>query len=213
MPIVTILLIILWSSADSRSNFYTAAACTISDREFTVVFLSEPPYVLDNSLKTDNGFIYDYVKAALGHCFEQYGCKTKDVIWKNVATQYDLSAYVLNGTADIAIPIAPSLSASLAEEWEKSGNDRVTLVGVLKSPGLAMVIDYSACKDQIASKTTATILSAWPICAVMLLLAGISGISIWSLVSELDTVLNGSRKGCISGHVPSRSCWDRFDAP
>ena len=88
----------------------------------------------------------------------------------------------------------------------------MTLVGVLKSPGLAMVIDYSACKDQIASKTTATILSAWPICAAMLLLAGISGISIWALVSELDTVLSGSGEGCISGHVPSRS-WDRFDAP
>lgn len=212
MPIVTILLIILWSSADSRSNFYTDAACTISDRDFTVVFLSEPPYVLDNSLKIGNGFIYDYVKAALDRCFTQYRCNTKNIIWKKVATQYDSSAYVLNGTADIAIPIAPSLSASLDEEWEKSGNDRVTLVGVLKSPGLAMVIDYSACKDQIASKTTATILSAWPICAAMLLLAGISGISIWALVSELDTVLSGSGEGCISGHVPSRS-WDRFDAP
>ena len=190
MPIVTILLIILWNSSDSRSNFYTAAACTISDTDFTVVFLSEPPYVLDNSLRFGNGFVYDYVKAALAHCFAQYRCNTKNIAWKKVSTQYDLSAYVLNGTVDIAIPIAPSLSASLAEEWEKSGNDRVTLVEVLKSPGLAMIIDYSACKDRIGSKTTAIILSAWPICAAMLLLAGISGISIWALVSELDTVLS-----------------------
>jgi len=82
------------------------------------------------------------------------------------------------------MPITPSLSSSLTEELRNSRFTGVTLVTVVKSPGLALVIDYHACKMKTEKLTTSTILSAWPVGAVILLLAGISGISIWALESS-----------------------------
>jgi len=173
--------IILSTFADCRSSELTSEVCS----NFKVVFQNKPPYAIanspGNSTKDNDGLLYDFVKAGLARCFRQYNCNTKKVVWKEVSSEDGLSSSILNETADSAFPISPSLSSSLTEELEDSNSDHVTLVGVVKSPGLAMVIDYNACKKRVEKLTITTILSAWPVCAVMLLLAGISGISIWAL--------------------------------
>lgn len=165
----------------------TSATEICPKSNFTVAFLHDPPYVKSsspiNSTKK-NGLLYDFVQSGLNHCFHQYNCDTKAIDWRAVFSEDRLSSVILDAKADVAIPITPSLSSSLTEELTNSRNHDVTLVTVVKSPGLAMVIDYHACKMKIEKLTTSTILSAWPVCAVMLLLAGISGISIWALVSD-----------------------------
>ena len=103
--------------------------------------------------------------------------------WREIFSEDRLSSDILHETADIAMSITPSFSSSLTEELRDSKSNCVTLVTVVKSPGLALVIDYHACKMKTEKLTTSTILSAWPVGAVILLLAGISGISIWALVS------------------------------
>ena len=182
LVILALLVIFLFNSADSRSKAFTSAFCSVSDPDLTVVFLNEPPYVIAKSTKYGNGLIYDFVRAGLARCFHQYNCNAKNVFWKGVSSQDELSSHILNGTAEIGIAIATSVLSTLTEELEGL-DDRVTLIKVLTSPGLAMVIDYNVCKKKIESNTTKTIMSAWPIGAVMLLLAGISGIFIWALVS------------------------------
>ena len=171
----------------SRSSAMNWAIGLKANSNFKVVFQKEPPYVIAkrsrNGTKDRNGLLYDLVETGLVHCFRQYDCNTKNIRWKEVSTEDNLSSSILNETADIAFPIAPSLSSSLTQELEESHDYNVTLVGAFNSPGLAMVIDYNSCKKKIQKLTTDTILSAWPICAVMLLLAAISGISVWALVS------------------------------
>lgn len=185
MVIFTFFVIFLSTFADCRSSKLTSEVCS----NFKVVFQNKPPYAIanspGNSTKDNDGLLYDFVKAGLARCFRQYNCNTKKIVWKEVSSEDGLSSSILNETADSAFPISPSLSSSLTEALEDSNSDHVTLVGVVKSPGLAMVIDYNACKKRVEKLTITTILSAWPVCAVMLLLAGISGISIWALVSGL----------------------------
>ena len=184
--------VFLSTSTESRSSASASAVCPVSiaNANLIAVFQNLPPYVIDNDRgnsqsKYRNGLIYDFVKGGLGHCFKQYNCNTKEVVWKGVFSEDDLSGAIVSETAVVAIPIAPSLSSSVTDKLEDSQKQHVTLMGVLISPGLAMVIDYNACKKRIEKLTTSTILSAWPICAVMLLLAGISGISVWVLVSTV----------------------------
>ena len=156
--------------------------CPKSSSNFTVAFRHDPPYVKVNGTKW-KGLLYDFVQWGLIRCFHQYSCNTKAIHWKEIFSEDRLSAVVLDETTDIAIPITPSLSSSLTEELRNSRFTGVTLVTAVKSPGLALVIDYHACKMKTEKLTTSTILSAWPVGAVILLLAGISGISIWALVS------------------------------
>ena len=155
--------------------------CPKSSSNFTVAFRQDPPYVKVIGTKR-KGLLYDFIQWGLIRCFHQYSCNTKVIHWKEIFSEDRLSSVVLDKTADIAMPITPSLS-SLTEELRNSRFTDVTLVAVVKSPGLALVIDYQACKMKIEKLTTSTILSAWPVGAVILLLAGISGISIWALVS------------------------------
>ena len=155
--------------------------CPKSSSNFTVAFRQDPPYVKVIGTKR-RGLLYDFIQWGLIRCFHQYSCNTKAIHWKEIFSEDRLSSVVLDKTADIAMPITPSLS-SLTEELRNSRFTDVTLVAVVKSPGLALVIDYQACKMKIEKLTTSTILSAWPVGAVILLLAGISGISIWALVS------------------------------
>lgn len=158
--------------------------CPNFGSNFTVAFLHDPPYAKANSTKR-HGLLYDFVQAGLGRCFRHYSCNMKTIHWREVFSEETLSTLTLDENTDIAIPITSSLYSSLTEELAaNSRNTRVTLVTVVKSPGLALVIDYYACKMRIEKMTTDTILSAWPVCAVILLLAGISGISIWALVSH-----------------------------
>lgn len=175
----------LYAAADVISTKSTLDDCPKLSSNFTVAFLHDPPYVKANSTKR-HGLLYDFVVARLGHCFRQYYCNTKVIHWREVFSEDRLSSVILDKQADIAVPITPSLSSSLTEELTESKNNSVRLVTVVKSPGLALVIDYHACKMKIEKLTTNTILSAWPVVAVILLLAGISGISIWALVSVYD---------------------------
>lgn len=162
--------------------------CPKSSSNFTVAFRHDPPYVKVNGTKW-KGLFYDFVQWGLIRCFHQYSCNTKAIHWKEIFSADRLSSVVLDKTTDIAMPITPSLSSSLTEELRNSRFTGVTLVTVVKSPGLVLVIDYHACKMKTEKLTTSTILSAWPVGAVILLLAGISGISIWALVSTSDSFI------------------------
>lgn len=168
-------------SAGVTSTGAIIDVCPKSSSNFTVAFRHDPPYVKVIGTKW-KGLLYDFIQWGLIRCFHQYSCNTKAIHWKEISSEDDLSSGVLDKKTDIAMPITPSLS-SLTEELKNSRFTGVTLVTVVKSPGLALVIDYHACKMKIEKLTTRTILSAWPVGAVILLLAGISGISIWALVS------------------------------
>lgn len=157
--------------------------CPNFGSNLTIAFLHDPPYAKANSTKR-HGLLYDFVQAGLGRCFRHYSCNMKTIHWREVFSEETLSTLTLDENTDIAIPITSSLYSSLTDKLTNSRNTNVTLVTVVKSPGLALVIDYYACKMRIEKMTTDTILSAWPVCAVILLLAGISGISIWALVSH-----------------------------
>ena len=145
-----------------------------------VFYQNEPPFQKE-SYRDRCGLLCDLVKAGLNHCFGRHNCNTS-AVWTEVSSLDEFWTFIANETVDIALPIDPYISSSLAEKLMESRGDNVTLIPVLKSPGLAMVIDYNVCKNKVQQLTTNTILSTWPICAVMLLLAGISGISIWALV-------------------------------
>ncbi|KAL9981362.1 hypothetical protein ACROYT_G010055, partial [Oculina patagonica] len=175
----------LCTAANVTATRSTLDVCPKLSANFTVAFLHDPPYVKANSTKR-HGLLYDFVEAGLGHCFRQYHCNTKAIHWREVFSEDHLSSVILDKQADIAVPITPSLSSSLTEELTDLKNNSVTLVTVVKSPGLALVIDYHACKMKIEELTTSTILSAWPVVAVILLLAGISGISIWALETSTN---------------------------
>lgn len=158
--------------------------CAKLSSNFTVAFLPDPPYVLKTDSKNRHGLLYDFVQAGIGHCLRQHGCNSKATThWREINSEDSLSSVILEEKADIAVSIAPCLGSSLNEELTTSNNNKVTLVNVVKSPGPALVIDYDACKKKIMQVTTDTILSAWPVVAIVLLLAGISGIAIWALVS------------------------------
>ena len=174
-------------SAGVTSTWGIIEVCPKSSSNFTVAFRHDPPYVNVNGTKW-KGLLYDFVQWGLIRCFHQYSCNTKAIHWKEIFSEDRLSSVVLDKTTDIAMPITPSLS-SLTEELRNSRFTGVRLVTVVKSPGLALVIDYNACKMKTERLTTSTILSAWPVGAVILLLAGISGISMWALVSASDSFI------------------------
>lgn len=169
--------------------------CPISSTNFSAAFLHNPPYVKADRTKW-HGLIYDFVQAGLIRCFRRYSCNMTKMHWREVFSEEKLSSLTLEEETDIAIPITPSLFSSLTEELSTSRDWRVTLVTIVESPGFALVIDYDACKTKIEKIITYTILSAWPVCAVILLLAGISGISIWALVRNWSLFISrgGERK-------------------
>lgn len=179
----SVMLLYTWASCEARAFSYTT--CSKANSNFRVVLQNLPPYVIPESWrKNRSGLLHDFVHGSLIYCFRQHNCNKTKITQNKVLKQDDLISSIHNETADIAFPIEPSLPSLPTEGMEASFIDSVTLVGVIKSPGFAMVIDYNACKEKVEKLTTDTILSAWPICAAMLLLAGISGISIWALVSN-----------------------------
>ena len=164
----------------SASSTLGTSVCLTAKSDMKVLYRKEPPFRKD-SFRDRCGLLCDLVKAGLTHCFGRRNCITSTV-WTEVSSQDEFWTYIANETVDLALPIDPYISSSLAEKLLDSYGDNITLIPVLKSPGFAMVIDYSVCKNRVQHVTINTILSTWPICAVMLLLAGISGIFIWALV-------------------------------
>lgn len=165
----------------SASSTLGTSVCLTAKSDMKVLYRKEPPFQKD-SFRDRCGLLCDLVKAGLNHCFEHRNCITSTV-WTEVSSKDEFWTYIANETVDIALPIDPYISSPLAEKLlDSNGDNNITLIPVLKSPGLAMVIDYSVCKNRVQQLTTNTILSTWPICAAMLLLAGISGIFIWALV-------------------------------
>ena len=172
------------SGHSTPSGSSNTPVCPKANSDLKVFFRDEPPFQnKNNNIRGRCGLLCDLVKDGLSHCFKRYNCNATNTVWRGVSSQDDLWWSIVNETADIALPVNPSLSSSLTDKMADSHNENITLITVLKSPGLAVLIDYNVCKNRIQKLTTNTILSAWPICVVMLLLAGISGITIWALVS------------------------------
>ncbi|XP_068750231.1 uncharacterized protein [Montipora capricornis] len=170
------------SGHSTPSGSSNTPVCPKANSDLKVFFRDEPPFQNKNNNITGRcGLLCDLVRDGLSHCFKRYNCNATNTVWRGVSSQDDLWWSIVNETADIALPVNPSLSSSLTDKMADSHNENITLITVLKSPGLAVLIDYNVCKNRIQKLTTNTILSAWPICVVMLLLAGISGITIWAL--------------------------------
>lgn len=144
----------------------------------TVSVFADPPYARIN--RTD-GVISDFLRLGIKLCFKSKSCtKAEDMQWKWVQSLDELENLIKKEKTNIAFPVPPSLSSRRTRFSSKA---RVEYFSVLHSPGPALIVNNQACKRISNLLLIKTILSVWPVLLLTLLLAGISGVCIWALVS------------------------------
>lgn len=149
--------------------------CPFSNMSISV--LIDPPYV-DNNIAT--GIISDFILYGLTVCFKTKTCenKIKTLHWRKLQSEEEMVTAIKAKQAKLVFPVPPSLITN-----RKRLAKTVDYYPVVTSPGLALIVNYHSCKKIANSALSQTVSSVWPILAFSLLMAGISGVFIWAIVS------------------------------
>ena len=177
LPAILLLLLTMGIRIRAWSAGKKTDCSDVSD--LTVSLLYDPPYVINVQNNSPEGALSDFVKVILQKCFRQWKCDRyfTDVTWQILDSSEDLYEIVEKEKTDIAFAFPPS------QELPKS-NNRVAFMEILKSPGLALVVDKENCQNAARQSMWKNIISSWPIFLFTIILSWIFGVLIWMIVSN-----------------------------
>lgn len=151
--------------------------------QIKVTTLLLPPYVIHVNSTTHQGIAYDFIKKGLEKCFSH--CQVGPVIWTFVNNTKDLIEIVTNKSTDIAFPIASCVEYELeeSEDWSSENYSNFVFEDMIESPGLSHIVHTENFNYKARKQIISQLVEIWPIVGFCLLLAGMSGIFVWALVS------------------------------
>lgn len=186
-----VLLLYLISSASSVSS--SSSGCPSTSIIVTALIL--PPYVIYHN-STSFGIAIDFVRQSIKKCFRS--CNLPPVQWNIVNTSTALKKAILSKSTDIAFPIVPSMEQEI-EEGEldvklisnvyNSTNNSYVFENLIGSPGMSFIIHTNNFNKKARQHIIDALLEIWPIVVFCILLAGMSGIFVWAVVSLFLNIL------------------------
>lgn len=173
------------------SSSFVSSSCPSNG--ITVSVLIIPPYVQQSTASNGSGIAYDFVEQSLLKCFRS--CNLPPVKWNFVNSSKVLRDVVLAKKTDLAFPIVPSLEQDIEQgelelmlqsNYGFSGNVTFVFDSLIGSPGLSFIVHTESFNSKARQHIVDGLLQIWPIVVLCLLLAGMSGIFVWALVSSAD---------------------------
>lgn len=125
----------------------------------------------------------------LKKCFRP--CKVE---WKLVNSSRALRDALLLKTTDFALPIVPFIEHELEDgelvqdienDFNSGGNNSLDFKNIVSSPGLSFIVHTSNFNNRAKKHIIVALLQVWPIVVFLIILAGMSGIFVWALVSRI----------------------------
>lgn len=168
----TILLLLFLTILSEQRITAVKESCPFEN--VSISALINPPYV-----DTTSGIINELILDGLRTCFKTKICeeKIKHLQWKWLQSEDEMVTAIKKKQSELVFPVPPSLIT-------KRKRQEVEYYPVVTSPGLALIVNYHACKKIANTVLSQTVSSVWPILVFTLLLAGISGVCMWAMVSR-----------------------------
>lgn len=152
----------------------------------TVTCLLLPPFVMKSKntseLNGKQGILWEFMYNNLQYCFPKCDVASMNILFVN--NTEDFTNIIEQGKTDLAFPISASLEKDLQHyDHFLDTSNQIMFYKVVESPGQAFVICREVFQERARKKVVNALLSSWPIFVFTFLLAGISGVCIWVLVS------------------------------
>ena len=150
--------------------------------------LRVPPYIMSSNSSKVEGILGDFFSRITRRCFMQ-GCglpRSAIQITLFNSTDGFISALLENNT-DIAFPISGPVKMRMGDSTNapRQTGPPLEFEVFLQSPGYFLIMDVHHVNSKvIALELKSLIQNSWPIVVFTLLVAGISGMVVWILVSQ-----------------------------
>ena len=156
-------------------------------KNVTITSLFLPPFVMESKNTSRfgglKGIVLDFVYDNIHYCFQH--CDMSDINFVSVNSTDEFIDIIEHNRTDLAFPIPGSLEKELAhyDHFQDTSNP-VLFYRVVESPGQAYIICLEVFQEKATKKVAKSLLASSPIFLFTFLLAGISGVCIWVLVSR-----------------------------
>ena len=152
-------------------------------REIRVAVLLIPPLTMKPSNDTVTGIIGEFFRKIITKCS---GFKDKDLnptCFQNTVFDDagDFQASILNNRTDIAFPISARMKKVLSDQ---TNDVKLIFHELIEIPGYSLIMDTEHINGKVNDIAMSRLVeNTWPIMVFTILLAGISGMCVWILVS------------------------------
>ena len=153
-------------------------------RALLITAIIKEPYTIEPTNRTladrRRGVLYDFLDHSLSACFPN--CQSApNMKWTYVREWHELADRISERKADFYLPITTPMRTTIMSNH--SLGNKVTLTdGVAKSCGFVFIIDEVIYNERTKALFLSGLVKMWPILALIVLLAGTSGVFIWTLV-------------------------------
>lgn len=148
--------------------------------------LHAPPFITVSHSGQVEGLLGEYFSLIIQRCFT-HKCKSfsysiRPTIFNS--TESFISTIRENKT-DVAFPLSRPLMMSLSGRRDSTEPQPVTFETFMISPGYSLIMDVEHVNDKVSELELNSLFeNSWPIVVFTLLIAGISGMVVWILVSR-----------------------------
>ena len=153
-----------------------------------VSVITYPPFAMSPSSDDGRGILRDFFFRILQNCVLKQCNLTMDSF--QITTFNSTQSFIhslVSGSAAVAFPISRPLKMMLSGEDYRG--PPLILEQIIKSPGYSLIMDVGIFNGKANEIVMTRMLeNTWPIIVFTILLAGISGICVWILVSRTSNV-------------------------
>ena len=169
----------------------------------SVSIFEDPPYTEFESDKV-KGILGEFFTEIQKKCFlNTLECKSspfKNITIKRSRSIASFSSAIEGNTTDVAFPITAPLKMTLS--GDNYSGPILIFERFIKSSGYSLIMDVENFNQKTNDIVFDTLLvNTWPIFVFTLLIAGISGICVWMLVSKINGVDGLTRVLRLVGHL------------
>lgn len=180
--------VVLWKPVHMSPSGPPPNRCPIPRTGLSISILEEPPFTEFKSGEVE-GILGKFFREISKKCFlNAQECKSvfkNDTIKKrlfNSTTSFKLA--IDRNTTDIAFPITAPLKMDLS--GDRYSGPGLIFEEFIKSTGYSLIMDVKNFNQRSNDIVFHTLLvNTWPIFVFTLLIAGISGICVWMMVSKM----------------------------
>lgn len=152
----------------------------------TVSVLSVPPFTISSNSGEVEGILGEFFSRITRRCL------IKDCRLSQSAIQItlfnstdDFISAIQRNTTDIAFPISRTIMMHLRDSTHTQTGPLLTFELFLQSPGYFLIMDVKNVNHKVIKLELMNLIqNSWPIVVFTLLIAGISGMVVWILVSQ-----------------------------
>ena len=148
--------------------------------------LHDPPFTTVSDSGEVEGLLGEFFSLIVRRCFSRNSCS--NVISTTIFNSTeDFISTIRGNKTDIAFPISTPMKMLLSAHDPDSGTEQLPLMFELfiTSPGYLLIMDVNHVNHKVIQLELRSLFeNSWPIVVFTLLIAGISGMVVWILVSR-----------------------------